>query len=408
MRIAVVNNFFPPRPGGSSHLADHLAKEYAKAGHDVLVVTAAYKDSAAVEERDGLRIVRIPAWTLPKNRFASNFDIGFTISPRAKRSVFDILDDFAPDVIHQHGQFFDLTWLSGWWARKRRVPTLLSIHTRLESPLSRFNSLIYRMADLLLVAPLMRVHRPTLVVMDVLMNEYIDKRYRKSIKGKVVIPVGIDPETLRSGTGQIARDRHDLGDRHVILSIGHVIPQRSRLALVRALPAVLEKFPNVAVIVIGGVYHDEFLHEAKQLGVEHVIYALGSLPQEAIPDYLAAADLEVHELEGLGFGTASLEALAVGIPVVAAIRPNNFVDIVLEDGRELFIAPFISLRDERADPAALATVINSILQDPARARLQVSTNAKALIQDHFTIQRVAEKHLATLSEMAQCAQVTGR
>ena len=406
MKIAVVNNFFPPRPGGSSHLADHLAKEYAKAGHEVLVMTASYLEAPATEEHEGFRVVRIPAWTLPKNRFASNFDIGFTISPRAKKRVFDVLDNFAPDVIHQHGQFFDLTWLSGWWARKRRVPTLLSIHTRLESPLSKFNSLIYGLADQLLVAPLMKIHRPVLVVMDVLMDEYINRRYKRSISGRVVIPVGIDAATLKSGNGAIARARHDLGDRHIVLSIGHVIPQRSRLALVRALPAVLARFPNVAVIVIGGVYHDEFLHEAKQLGVEKAIYALGALPQAAIPDYLAAADLEVHELEGIGFGTASLEALAVGIPVVARIRPDNFVDIVIENGREMFLAPPVSAEDQRADPDALAIVLNSILEDPGRARASVSINAQTLIEEHFTIRRVAERHLAKLHELVLDSKAT--
>ena len=29
MRIAVVNNFFPPRVGGSAHLSDALARGYA-------------------------------------------------------------------------------------------------------------------------------------------------------------------------------------------------------------------------------------------------------------------------------------------------------------------------------------------------------------------------------------------
>src|SRR4051794_38550851 len=105
MRIVVVNNFFPPRPGGSSHLADHLAKKYAAGGHEVLVLTAGYRGSPATEERDGLRIVRIKSWTMPKTRLAANFDIAFTVSPSTKREVFRILDDFAPDVVHQHGQF---------------------------------------------------------------------------------------------------------------------------------------------------------------------------------------------------------------------------------------------------------------------------------------------------------------
>ncbi|THG36056.1 glycosyltransferase family 4 protein [Glaciibacter flavus] len=400
MRIAVVNNFFPPRPGGSSHLADHLAKRYAAAGHEVLVLTASYQNAAAQEIRDGMTIIRIPAWTLPKNRFAANFDIGFTTSPRTKRRVFAILDEFAPDVIHQHGQFFDLTWITGWWARRRRVPTLLSIHTRLESPLSRVNDFIYAMADRVMVVPMMRLHRPRLVVMDILMDRYVDKRYRRSAGGKVVIPVGIDPLVLRGGDASVAHAKLGFSDRHIVLSIGHVIPQRSRIALVEALPEILEEYPDIAVVVIGGVYHDEFLHVAKRLGVEHAIIALGALPQREIPDYLAAADMEVHELEGIGFGTASLEALAVGIPVVAAIETNNFIDVLVEDGRELFLVDSVGSTDARADPHSLAAALKRVLRDPAHARSVVGENAKAFIDEHFTIDRVAAKHLEVLGEMA--------
>lgn len=400
MRIAVVNNFFPPRPGGSSHLADHLARAYADAGHEVLVLTATYKDAPAVEERDGFRIVRIPAWTLPKTRFAANFDIGFTISPRAKRRVFELLDGFAPDVIHQHGQFFDLTWLSGWWARSRRVPTLLSVHTRLESPLSRFNSAVYALADMLLVAPLMRLHRPRVVVMDVLMDRYIRKRYRRAISGTVAIPVGVDPTVMRGGDGAAARERLGLPTQPLILSVGHVIPQRSRIALVRALPTILERVPEARVVVVGGVYHDEFLTLAERLGVAHAIVTLGARPQGEIPGLLAAADLEIHELEGEGFGTASLEALAAGTPVAAAVRPDNFLEFRIVDREQLYIVPFISPTEEKADPVALAEVVIGILEDPM-ARERVSANAQAFVEEHFTIERVAEAHLTTLDELVR-------
>ena len=399
MRIAVVNNFFPPRPGGSSHLADHLAKHYAARGHEVLVVTASYGDAPGRESRDGFDIVRIPAWTLPKTRFAANFDIAFTISPRAKRRVFDALDAFAPDAVHQHGQFFDLTWLSGWWARSRRKPTLLSIHTRLESPLSRFNSFVYAVADTILVTPLMRLHRPRLVVMDRLMDRYIARRYRRAISGKVVIPVGIDPERMRGGDPSVLPARLEAGDRPIIVSLGHVIPQRNRIALVRALPAVLEKHPRALVVVVGGVYHDEFLKLADELGVRDSILAIGARPQSEIPDTLAAAALEVHELEGQGFGTASLEALGAGVPVVAGVRSDNFIEVALTDGVELFLVPPRGPADERADIAGLAATICRVLDDPAAAREHVSANAMALIDDHFTIEAVGDKHLAVLEEM---------
>lgn len=400
MRIAVVNNFFPPRPGGSSHLADHLAREYAAAGHEVLVLTATYGDAPTHEKRDGFDIVRIPAWTLPKTRFAANFDIGFTSSPRAKRRVFDILDDFAPDAIHQHGQFFDLTWLSGWWARSRKRPTLLSIHTRLESPLSKFNSFVYATADRILVAPLMRLHRPRLVVMDKLMDQYIDKRYAKSISGKVVIPVGIDPEKVSGGDPNVVPERLGTGDRPLIVSLGHVIPQRNRLALVRALPRVVARHPDAAVVVVGGVYHDEFLAVAEELGVSDHVISVGARPQREIPDYLAAAAVEVHELEGQGFGTASLEALAAGVPVAAGVRADNFIETPLRDGVDLYLVPGRSETDDRADIDALADVLIKILDSPEEARAAVSANARALIDENFTIRKVAEAHLDVLSSMA--------
>jgi len=406
MKIAVVNNFFPPRPGGSSHLSDHLARAYAASGHEVLVLTASYRNAPEVEERDGFRIARIPAWILPKNRFAANFDIAFTIGPTSLSRVNRILDDFNPDVIHQHGQFFDLTWQTGLWARKNKVPTLLSVHTRLESP-NPVHDLIYRMGDALLVKPMMRIHSPKLVVMDIHMDRYIKKRYRHAFRGTVAIPVGIEPEKLSLGDANVVRMRHGLvNGEHVILSVGHVIPQRSRMQLVEALPEILTEVPTARLLVIGGVYHDEFLHRARVLGVDGAIIAPGSVAQSEMPHYLAAADVEIHELEGTGFGTAGLEALAVGLPVVAAMRTDNFLDITVQDGRELFIAPPIDNDDPHADPQALAEVLIQLLKDPAGARAAVSQNAKDFINDHFTLDRVSERHLAVLEELVSSSRTT--
>ena len=399
MRIAVVNNFFPPRPGGSSHLSDHLAREYAAAGHEVLVLTATYGDAPREETRDGFRIVRIPAWILPKTRFAANFDIAFTISPTTRRTVYGLLDEFRPDVIHQHGQFFDLTWITGAWARKHRVPTLLSIHTRLYSPNPLHNA-IYAAGDFLLVKPLMWLHKPRLVVMDVLMDSYIKARYRGAYSGTVPIPVGIDSHHLRTGDGQAARADLGVGpDEPLILSIGHVIPQRNRVPLIRALPAILARHPRAKVVIIGTMYHPECMDLAAELGVTDAVIAPGAVPQARVPDYLAAAQLECHELDGQGFGTASLEALAVGTPVVAAIRPDNFPDIVLRDGEHLYLSAMVSPTDGRADPVSLAEVINGILDDPVAARDRVREASHRLIEERFDIKAVATKHLETLATL---------
>ncbi|MER7165130.1 glycosyltransferase family 4 protein [Micromonospora sp. NPDC000207] len=390
MRIAVVNNFFPPRPGGSSHLAESLARGYAAAGHQVLVLTAAYQDAPSHEERDGLRIVRLPAWMLPQTRLAVSFDISFASRPSLLRRVRTLLDEFAPDVIHQHGQFFDLTWATSLYARRRRVPVLLSVHTRLENPVARYAK-VFRSLDALLVKPFMRRSRPRIVVMDVLMQEYIEARYRGAYSGLVPIPVGVDPDWVVGGNGERVRERHGLGGSPVILSVGHVIPLRDRVALVEALPRVLAAVPDAKLLICGHVYYQMFAERARDLGVEHAVIAVGKIAKSDVPDYLAAATVESHE-QGIGMGTATLEAMAAGVPVVAPARPDNFPGIALRDGENVLLcAP--------GDVSALADRLVSALTDPGRAK-QVGLAGQALVHSHFSLDRVLDRHLTVLTGMA--------
>jgi glycosyltransferase involved in cell wall biosynthesis len=393
VRIAVVNNFFPPRSGGSSHLAESLAAGYVAAGHQVLVLTAAYADAPETERRDGYRIVRLPAFMLPETRLQVSFDISFTSRPSVLRRVRRLLDDFAPDVIHQHGQFFDLTWATSVYARRRRVPVLLSIHTRLENPSARYRK-IFRVLDAMLVKPFLWWSKPRLVVMDVLMEDYIRQRYRGAFSGLESIPVGVDPTWVLGGNGDVVRRRHGLGDAPVILSVGHVIPLRDRITLVEALPAVLAAVPDARVLIAGHDYYPVFMHKARALGVEHAITCLGRVPKSDIPDYLAAADVECHE-QGFGLGTATLEAMAAGVPVVAPARADNFPGMTLQDGWEIMLcAP--------GDSASLAERLIAVLTD-ARLAKDVGAGGQALVHRHFTLSRVVERHLEALARMAASA-----
>jgi glycosyltransferase involved in cell wall biosynthesis len=391
MRIAVVNNFFPPRVGGSAHLSDALARGYAAEGHDVLVITAAYESAPEVEERDGLRIVRLPAAVIPKSRLSVSFDIAFTMRRGAYRRVAELLDEFRPDVIHQHGQFFDLTWLTAVWARRHHVPVLLSVHTRLENPTAAYHG-VFRGLDATMVKPMMRVSRPRLVVMDVQMEEYIKGRYAGAYSGLDYIPVGVDPDWVLGGDGAAVRERHDLGDAPLIVSLGHVIPLRDRHLLVEALPTVLKRHPHAKLLVVGRVYYDLFLERARELGVSHAVVAVGAVDKRDVPDYLAAADVETHDLQGYGLGTASLEAMAAGVPMVVAVRPDNFPGIDLVSGDNVVLTPV-------GDAEALGQTLADLLDDPAW-RERIGRAEQELVRERFSMDAVLHQHLDVLSRMA--------
>ena len=199
-------------------MSDALARQVAAAGHEVLVLAAAYRDAPAEEERDGFRIVRLPSFALT-SKIAFNYDIPVTASPKNVRRVFRLLDEFDPDVVHQHGQFFDLTWMSSVWARRRRVPTVLTVHTRFQSPF-RMHAAAMRVADYLVVRPFVRLGRPYVVPVDVFVHEYVTQRF--GIRGDRVIdiPVGIEVARFRATDRPVMRQRLGIGDHPMLLSAG--------------------------------------------------------------------------------------------------------------------------------------------------------------------------------------------
>ena len=390
MRIALVNNFFPPRAGGSAHFTEELARRLGALGHDVLVVTTADNAPAGWEERDTYQVYRVPSWSLPVGRLAFNYDLAFSFSPRNVRRIWRVLDGFRPDLIHQHNQVLDLSLLSSVWARRRRVPVLVTIHTALihTEPLPR---LILWLMDRCIARLFIAISRAHLVAPDVFIVDYIANRYRLPEERVVRITIGIDLSRFEAAPRSDLRAELGLGERPVVLSLGHVIPLRDRMALVEALPRLRRRIPDVVVVVAGHTYDDRFLKRARALGVGDAILCLGAVPRSQVPMLTAIADLETHDLQGYGFGTASLEVMGAGIPVVAAVRPDNFPGLELRDGEQLLIVPL-------SDPKTLADALASLLQD-RELRTRLGKGGRDFVLDHFSIERITGQYLETYARL---------
>jgi glycosyltransferase involved in cell wall biosynthesis len=382
MRLALINNFFPPRASGSSHLTEGLARLLAADGVEVLVVTAAFEETRDDERRDGYDVVRLPSWSVPKTRLTMQFDVNFAFSPRSYRRMAATLDEFRPDLIHQHGQFFDLTFMSSVYAARRDVPTVLSVHTRLEHT-SGLHDRVLTLGDRTVVRHFVDRSRPDVVVMDRLMHDYVVDRYRIPEDRLAPIPVGVEP-TRFTGDGARVREELGLGDRPIVLSVGHVIAVRDRRALVEAMPTLLCRCPDAAVVVVGTVYDDHFLRRAEELGVRDHLVLTGGVPKDRIPDFVAAANVESHDLQGFGLGTASLEMMAAGVPVVASVRDDNFVGFRLRSDEDLVLVP-------RDDPRALGDALARVLQDADFAE-RVAVGQRRLIDERFSLDAVVRQH----------------
>jgi glycosyltransferase involved in cell wall biosynthesis len=394
VRIALVNNFFFPRVSGSAHLTEMLAAQLAARGHDVVVLTSDQRSTQGTERRNGYDVVRYKCRALPEMKLAMKYDVNFVTSPSNVRRIFGELDRFDPQLIHQHGQFFDLTWISALWARRRRVPTALTVHTALTHTSPPYAGALW-LADQLAVRPFMWLGQPVAIAVDRFMLDYVRRRYHLPRDRIRVLPLAVDVDRFRPADGLATRERLGIGRRPMVLSIGHVIPLRDRLALVEALPRLIDAHPEVAVVVVGEVYDNRFLQRARQLGVAEHIVCPGAVPYHEVPDFVSAADIESHDLQGYGLGTASLEVMASGVPVVSVVRPDNFPGLTLRNWENVVMVP-------PEDPATLAATMARLLADPELAG-RVGAGQREFIRENFSLEHTVDAHLALYEELVTAA-----
>lgn len=159
----------------------------------------------------------------------------------------------------------------------------------------------------------------------------------------------------------------------LILSLGALIPRKGQDLLIRALPLL----PGATLILAGqGPQKTACENLATQLGVAERVGFLGSVPHEAMPKILAAADVMALPSVSEGLANAWVESLASGTPIVIS-------DV--GGARELMDRPEAGHIVERT-PEALAHAIGVILSHPpdpqavreTALRFTWTTNARAL------------------------------
>jgi glycosyltransferase-like protein len=180
---------------------------------------------------------------------------------------------------------------------------------------------------------------------------------------------GVELERFRPPADAASRDRDraalDLGGRLCVLAIGGIEPRKGSLTLVEGFAGLWRALPaRRPLLMIGGGatlfdYRDEvdrFWARARALGVAADVRALGALGDDAVARAYRAADVLAFPSVKEGFGLVPLEALAAGLPVVAA--DIDVLRAFLDHGRNALLVP-------PGDGAALAAALERVACDPA-------------------------------------------
>lgn len=155
------------------------------------------------------------------------------------------------------------------------------------------------------------------------------------------------------------RRRLGAGAGPILVTVKRLHPVAGHEDLLRALPDVVRSFPDVSLWLVGdGPLRPSLVTLASELGIAKHVRFLGALPNEALPQYLAAADGFVLPSRLESWGTVMLEALACGTPVVATDTAGG------EEVRSYF--PDDVALCEKESPGSLAAAVLASLRTSRR------------------------------------------
>jgi glycosyltransferase involved in cell wall biosynthesis len=165
------------------------------------------------------------------------------------------------------------------------------------------------------------------------------------------------------------------------IMVGTMEPHKDHATLLRAMPEVLASCPTFRLLLAGdGSLRAKLEQLARDLGVDYSIDFLGS--RTDVAELLRTADLFIFATtENEGFGTALIEALVAGLPVVASDCPACR-ETLANGAYGRLVAP--------KDPSTLARgIVSAITKTPPL----IDDDALSKYLDQFTIQRMISGYL---------------
>lgn len=242
------------------------------------------------------------------------------------------------------------------------LPVIVTLHTVLEKPSVDER----RVLDGLL-------RRATrVIVMAERGRDILQRVYGASPRQIVMIPHGVPDRPLVDP--DMVKARFGWDGRQVVLTFGLLAPNKGIETLIAALPALVERHPDLLYVVLGATHPNLVAHEGeryrdrlKALAVEHgvdhhVAFVDAFLEHDELIEYLEAADIYATPYTNpaqITSGTLSY-AIGVGKPVVST--PYVHATEILADGHGVLV--------DFRDSAAFAREIDRLLSsDRDRRRL---------------------------------------
>ena len=351
----------------------YISKEQVKQGYEVDVIAGKKGNEPNYEEIEGIRVHRVTA--------PNNINSMKKLSRLNDKKAFDIIHAHGtcgimypflrnriqkPLVVHSHGSVL------GMMQQRFSPPSFTQfMKSRIRESISILREKYYwQRAD-------------KLITVSYFLKEEIEKLYKISGSRIEVAYNGVDISVFkRVEDPQRFKDKLGLGDKRIILYVGHFGLRKGITYLLEAMSRIIQEDPHAFLLCVGGtpewlgtdIYWSVLEKKLRQKDLQDHVKLIGQIPHLQLPYYYSVADVFAFPSLYEAMGKVIIEAMACETPVVAS-RVGGIIEVIEDGVNGLLMQP--------KNIESIKKSILTVLQDRQLAR-RLSLRGRETVESRFT------------------------
>ncbi len=372
MRILFATDQYLPTPGGISIVTQRISVALAKKGHTVAVIAPSNSWKFKKELQDKVVIFRISSLLVHKLK-----QLRYSPTFLYKNKIKNIINNFKPDIIHLETPN-TIASETLHVAKKLNIPVIATCHIMpenisgtlpfLPSKIGKMIGNLYMKQIIKLFNKVDFVTAPTLIGTAILQANNINRP-------TLALSNGIDLLQFQSPSKEAQtnlRKKYKLPSIPIILYIGRLDKEKKVDILIESLQYLKKSQPFYLILEGKGQQKENLEEQVRKLGLQNNVSFIGYVDEHELPILYAISTVFVMpstaELQSL----VTMEAMALGLPVIGALA--GALPYLIKNDKNGFLF-------EPDNPVDLAQKLQLVLENP-QLQKNMSAESLSIIKEH--------------------------
>jgi len=384
LRVALFSGNYNYVRDGANQALNRLAEYLLRQGVNLRVYSPTVEHPAFPATGD---LIDIPAFPIPGR---SEYRLPISLPARVRRD----LEKFNPNVVHISSPDF-VGHRAVTWARHRKIAAVASVHTRFDTYCAYYG---IQFLEPLARGIMRRLYHRCEVVLAPAESTASILRAQRMNRDITIWARGIDRDQFNPERRDMKwRHAHHIDDDEMVIAfLGRVVMEKGLDVFADAIHAFATFGLKHRVMVIGEGPAREWFEEQ----LPEAIFT-GQLTGDELARALASSDILLNPSITEAFGNVTLEAMACGLPVIAA-QATGATNLVRNGITGMLV--------DGTDPDEFAEVLGAYARDPELRRLHGQAGLEvAQRMDWDTINSsVIRAYKHAIVKRDRLARITGR